>query len=329
MIIRDASINTIKGKGGKMLYPLKDRRFTRFFLGFLLILCLDISVAAEFVADVTETTDGETRVYKMYVQNDLYRMELEEEGNEVIVLVDQAAGLTRVLMPAEMMYMEMAIDDVQSLMNDPFQAAKYTEKIGEKVKIGSERIAGYDCDVYAIRSGNDELMRMWVSEKLNFALKIAIMGGDARTMELSNIEVGGLDDELFVMPAGYNKMSMSEERVVELPDWAERVSLMNFVALPLEQIMLDEEIVRVKIVDGKGVKVTAVNKLDDGSALMTVPFKNGKPVNSPNMYLYNMTWNGQTWNSSFKLTPDQADEIVIRVARGTIDLKIEQFDLTD
>lgn len=312
-----------------MRCPHKESRFIYFFLGFLLIPWFGISVAAEFTADMTETTDDEVRTYKMYVKNDLYRMELDEEGSEVIVLVDQATGLTRVLMPAEMMYMEMASDDMQSLMNDPFQAAKYTEKIGEKVKIGAERIAGYDCDVYAIRSGNDELMRMWISKKLDFALKIAITGENTRSMKLSNIDVSDLDDELFVMPAGYTKTSIPKERIIELPDWAERVSLMDFVALPFEQIMLDEEIVRVKIVAGKGVKVMAVNKLDDESAFMTVPFKDGKPINNPNMYLYNMTWNGQTWNPSFKLTPDEADEIVIRVAQGTIDLKIEQFELTD
>jgi len=232
-------------------------------------------------------------------------------------------------MPAEMMYMEMASDDMQSLMNDPFQAAKYTEKMGEKLKAGSERIAGYDCDVYVIRGGDDELMKMWFSTKLGFPLRIAIPGENARSMELSDIERRDLDDRLFAMPAGYTQMNKPKQRVIELPDWAEPVSLMDFVALPFEQMMLDKEMVRVKIVDGKGVKVTATNKLDEKSAFMTVPFKNGKPINNPNMYLYNMTWNGETWNPSFKLKPEQADEIVVRVAQGTIDLKIEQFDLTD
>ncbi len=307
----------------------KEKRFVYFCLGFCLVACLNTSSAAQFMADMTETIDQEIRVYKIYVKNDLYWMELDEGDGEIIVLVDQAAGTTRVLMPAEMMYVEMASDDMQSLMNDPFQAAKYTEKMGEKVKAGSERIAGYDCDVYVIRSGDDELMKMWFSTKLVFPLKIAIPGENARSMELSDIERRDLDDRLFAMPAGYTKMSSPMERVIELPDWAERVSLMDFVALPFEQMMLDEEMVRVKIVDGKGVKVTATNKLDEKSAFMTVPFKNGKPINNPNMYLYNMTWNGETWNPSFKLKPEQADEIVVRVAQGTIDLKIEQFDLTD
>jgi hypothetical protein len=310
-----------------MHYSLIEKRFVRFYLGFLLIAFLNISFAAQFLADMTETVDNEARVYKIYVRNDLYRMELEEEGNEVIVLVDQASGITRVLMPAEMMYMEMASDDMQSLMNDPFQAAKYTEKMGEKVKIGLEIIDGYDCDVYVIRSGDDELMKMWFSEKLGFALKIAITGENVHAMELGNIEVKNLDDKLFVMPAGYTKMSRPKERVIELPAWAERVASAEYVKPPFQQMMLDEEIVRVKVVAGKGVKVMATNKLDDNSAFMTVPFKNGKPINDPTMYLYNMSWNGETWNPSFKLTPEDADELVIRVEQGTIDVKIEHFDL--
>ena len=312
-----------------MHFSRKEKRFVHFYLGFFLVACLNTASAAQFIADMTETKNQEVTVYKIYVKNELYRMELDEEGSAIIVLVDQAAGMTRVLMSAEMMYMEMASDDMQSLLNDPFQAAKYTEEMGEKVQTGSGKIAGYDCDVYMIRSGDDELMRMWFSAELGFPLKIAIPGEKARVMELSNIELGDLDARLFALPDGYTKMSRQAESVIELPDWAERVSLMEFVALPFEQMMLDEEMVRVKIVEGKGVKVTAVNKLDDKSAFMTVPFKNGKPINNPNMYLYNMTWNGETWNSSFKVTPEQADEIVIRVAQGTIDLKIERFDLTD
>jgi len=298
-------------------------------LGILAATFINFSFAAQFTADMAETVENVTRTNKIYVKDDKYRMDLEEEGHEVVVLVDQEAGVTRVLMPVEKMYMEMASDDMQSLMNDPFQAAKYTEAMGEKVKTRSEKIGGYDCDVYTIRSGKEELMQLWLSEKLGFPLKVAITGEHARTMELSNIKVVEVDDELFTMPAGYTKMSSREERVIELPDWAERVSLANFVEPPFEQMMFDEEIVRVKVVGGKGIKVTGKNKLDDKSAFMAVPFKNGKPINNPTMYLYNMTWNGQIWNPSFKLSPDEADEIVVRVEQGTIDLKIEQFDLTD
>ena len=148
-------------------------------------------------------------------------------------------------------------------------------------------------------------------------------------MELSDIKVKEIDDKLFAMPVGYTKMSTREERVIELPDWAERVSLARFVDLPFEQMMFDEEIVRVKTVAGKGIRITAENKLDGKSAFMAVPFKDGKPINDPTMYLYNMTWNGETWSTSFKQTPEEADEIVVRVKDGTIVLKVEQFGLTD
>ncbi|MBE0432065.1 DUF4412 domain-containing protein [candidate division WOR-3 bacterium] len=303
--------------------------FTIVCIAFLLSTCLNISFAAQFVASMSETMDNVTRTNKIYVKNDRYRMELEEEGHKVFVLVDQTAGLTRILMPEEKVYMEMANDDMQSLMNDPFQAAKYTEKMGEKVKTGAEKINGYDCDVYAIRSGNDELMQLWFSNTLGFPLKIAITGEPARTMELKDIKVEEVDDEVFAMPVGYSRMSSREEKVIELPDWAHRVSLVAFVDLPFEQMIFDEEIVRVRIVAGKGVRVTGMNKLDDKSAFMAVPFKDGKPIHEPTMYLYNMTWNGETWNPSFELTPEQADEVVVRVKDGTIDLKIEQFDLKD
>jgi outer membrane lipoprotein-sorting protein len=220
--------------------------FAVVLLGFLLSVCFNISYAGQFAASISETVDNVTRTDKIYVKNDKYRMEFQEEGHQVFVLVDQSALVTRVLMPEEKVYMEMASDDMQSLMNDPFQAARYTEGMGEKVKTGTDKIGGYDCDVYSIRSGEDELMRLWYSNKLGFPLKIALTGEQTRIMELSNIKVEEIDDELFAMPTGYTRMSGREERVIELPDWAERVSLAQFVDLPFDQMMFDEEIVRVK-----------------------------------------------------------------------------------
>jgi outer membrane lipoprotein-sorting protein len=293
------------------------------YLWFFVFVSINVSNAAQFVANMSETVDNVTRMNKLYVKNDKYRMEMEEEGHQVIVLVNQETGLTQVLMPGEKVYMEMANDDMQSLMNDPFQSAKYTEKRGEKVKTGTEKISGYDCDVYSIQSGKTELMRLWYSKKLDFPLKIALGGDQTHVMELSDIKMAEADEELFMMPAGYTKMGSREERVIELPDWVERVPLAKFVDLPFEQMMFDEEIVRVKTIVGKVIKIKGKNKLDDKSSFMAVPFKDGKPINDPTMYLYNMTWNGETWSTIFKQTPEEADEIVVRVAQGTIVLTIE------
>jgi hypothetical protein len=299
------------------------------YVALFLCTCSNTSSATQFTAEMTETIhhNDEVRRSMIYVKEAKYRIEAEEEGQKVVVLVDQEEGLTRVLLPADKMYRVMASDDVQSLMNDPFQAAKFTETIGEKVKTGVEKISGYECDVYAIKRDGDDIMRLWVSKQVSLPVKIEIPGEGGRTMQLENIKSGSLVDDLFTMPAGYSRMGEPGEMEIELPEWTERVESAKYVEPPFEQMMSDEEIVRVKITVGKGVKVSGTNKITDRSAFMAVPFKDGKPIKEPTMYLYNLTEEGQTWGNTFRLTSYEADEIIVRVEEGTIMLKLEALDL--
>ena len=291
--------------------------------------CANTSSATEYAAEMTETVhrDGEVLTSKIYVKGAKYRIEEIEDGQEIVVLVNQEKGLTRVLLPAEQMYAEMASDDIQSLMNDPFQAVKYTETKGEKTKTGTEKISGYECDVYTIKRGGDDIMRLWVSEKLSLPVKIEIPGEGGRTMLMDNIKTGTINDALFVLPDGYTKMEEPGKPEIELPAWTENITSAKYVEPPLEQMMLDEEIFRVRVIEGRGVKISGTNLLTEQSAFMAVPFKDGNPINNPTMYLYNLSYEGQTWSNTFRLTPYEADEIIIRVEEGTITLKLEPIDL--
>ena len=53
--------------------------------------------AAQFSADVTIVTYGKAAKGKVYVRGETYRMELVKGDQSVVVLVDDKAGLTRVL----------------------------------------------------------------------------------------------------------------------------------------------------------------------------------------------------------------------------------------
>jgi len=258
-----------------------------------------------------------------------YRMDMEEDGQEVVVLVDQIAGMTYVLLPEEKIYMEMPSDDLQSLMNDPFQAAKFTETVGEKSKIGSEKVSGYACDVYDVKRDGDVILKLWVSEKFGFPLKIVIPGEGGRTMELKNIKEGAPEEELFTMPAGFTKVTDPGQRPVEIPDWAEGIESSEIVKPPFERRMSPEEIVRVKVEAGKGIKVDGINNIEGNSAFTAVPFKGGRPIKEPSMFTFNLTWKGANWSTPFRYTPDEADEIVVRVREGDVLIKVEWIDLED
>ncbi len=268
-------------------------------------------------------------VQKIYVGQNKYRIEQEENGQQVVVLVDQEAGLTRVLLPGEKVYMEIPSDDLQSLMNDPFQAAKFNETVGEKSKKGTEKVGGYACDVYDVKHDGDVTMQQWVSRKLGFPLKIVIPGEGGRTVELKNIKEAEVEEELFVLPAGYNRVTEPGQRGVEVPDWAGDIESAEIVKPPFERLMSAEQMVRVKIEAGKGLKVDGMNNVEGNSAFTAVPFKGGRPIKEPSMFTYNLTWKGANWSTPFKYTPADADEIVVRVRDGAVLVKIERIELVD
>jgi outer membrane lipoprotein-sorting protein len=304
------------------MHNVWDHRWSN--AAIMLLVLFGASYALQFTADmwVKLHYEDEATTEKLYVGDAKYRMDQEEDGQQVVVLVDQEAGMTYVLLPKEKIFMEMPSDDLKSMMNDPFQAAKFNETVGEKSKLGTEEVSGYACDVYDVKFDGDVIMKLWVSEKLGFPLKIVIPGDGGRTMELKNIKEGEPAEELFTMPAGFAKVTNLGQRVVEVPDWAADIKTAEIVKPPFERLMSAEEIVRVKIEAGKGIKVDGINNIEGNSAFAAVPFKDGRPIKEPSIFTYNLTWKGANWPTFFKYTPAEADEIVIRVRQGSILVKV-------
>jgi hypothetical protein len=141
----------------------------------------------------------------IYAKNSMYRMEQKENGENVVILVDQGTGITRVLMPSKKMYLEMQNMDPRSLMNNPFQSVKYTETRIKPKKSGIETVNGYKCERYVFEDQGKKLITEWVSSSLGFPLKM-INHASNSAVELKNIEEGTLDDTLFELPQGYSKM---------------------------------------------------------------------------------------------------------------------------
>jgi hypothetical protein len=184
---------------------MQKKRLLRWSVVLLITMVCSIPLfAGEFSADMV--VKGETTTSKIYVKGTKYRMEQEEDGQDIIIIVDMDAMVTRVLMPSEKMYMEIASDDIQSLANDPFQSAKKTESMGESTLLGTETISGYKCDKYLITREGTDVMTQWISKKLEFALKVVTHEGEQMTMVLENISEDKLDDSLFEIPDGYTPM---------------------------------------------------------------------------------------------------------------------------
>jgi len=105
---------------------LSNRWLSGAVVVFALSAFCSLTLAAEFSADMNVTEGDNTTTNKFYVKDTKYRIETMEEGQEIIIIVDQGANLTRVLNVNENSYLEMPCDDMRSLANDPFQSLKAT-----------------------------------------------------------------------------------------------------------------------------------------------------------------------------------------------------------
>lgn len=171
--------------------------------------------AAQFSADLVQSMDLMITTGRVHVSDARYRMDLQTPvGPDVVVIVDQAAKLTKVLFPKYKAYMEMPSSDQMSLMNDPFQAAEFMLAHYSLEEVGSETIAGYSCTKQLILSKSEysesKIMNRWVCEGLNFPLKLEMLMQEDTFTELGGIKEEPIDESLFQVPAGFEKATWED-----------------------------------------------------------------------------------------------------------------------
>ena len=161
-------------------------------------------LAAEFSADVIQKMGDEVKKGKFFVKGNKMRMEFEEG----ITIMDMATGKTIALQPEEKMYIEMPA------MGSPATPADSDEelaKIAKKKNIGTEKVNGYQCDKHLITYHDKAMGKMtqWYAKKLNYPIKTVYHGPQGEMVtEYTNIKEGGVNDSLFEVPRGYQKMGI-------------------------------------------------------------------------------------------------------------------------
>jgi len=167
-------------------------------------------LAAEFSADMTSSQVGGS-MGKFYIKADKVRMEMSgPQGESAISIVDTKQRTVYMLMPKQKMYMDLSGVAAQSQPGQ-FESNDELDKIADRKLAGTETVNGYSCDKYEIiyRDKSRGTATQWIAKKLNFPIKMAYDGPyGAGVIEYKNIREGGVNDGLFEIPAGYQKMSM-------------------------------------------------------------------------------------------------------------------------
>jgi len=174
----------------------------------MLLIFLSSSAIAQFSADMVTTNGDITQTSKFYSENPYYRMDMEEGGQQMFVVVNTETNITQAFMPSQKMYMEMKSDDIQSTSNDVFQSLEEQKKKYETKMVGKETVNGYDCEIYEVMADGSIVTTYWQSAEIEYPIKVVTGKNQDMIMELKNIEKGDIDDALFQVPAGYTKMDM-------------------------------------------------------------------------------------------------------------------------
>jgi len=283
--------------------------------------------AAEFTARMTDQDGDRVRLSTITIKGSFYRMDMEEYGEKISVIVDQDAGLTRVILHSEKTFMEIKSQDPQSLMNDPFQAAIYMADNGESKLVGTETINGLGCDKFVISMSGQDVMNKWVSQKYNFPVKIEHLMTENKFVEITDIAEGPVDDSLFQPPEGYTKWIDPADLPVEIPEWAKDLSSEPVMTPPFEKDMTPGEIVRIPVTAGQAIWVKGESSDKSGAVARAIAFKDGRPNKEPSWY-NNFAMQGTICTRSAE-TPIEADEIVLYVFEGNVHVTAKYFPMKE
>jgi len=156
--------------------------------------------AAEFSADMVIVPIGDEPMKgKIFVKGDKVRQETIEEDETQVMIIRPDKKVTWMITPEEKTYMEM-----------PYQSTDKTfeEWTADKEKnakfLGQETVSGIPCKKYELIE-DGEKTSLWISTQFPFPIKIE---DSEMTMEYKNIKLGPLEDSLFELPEGYDKMAM-------------------------------------------------------------------------------------------------------------------------
>lgn len=305
-----------------MRFPLNAARLA--WLAGLMILFgfTGPAIGAEFSAQLKQKVSGTDTTGRILVKGQDYRMEIRDtQGHEVVILVDQAAGLTRALMPAEKKYSEMESQGLISLMNDPFQSAIYVHTVAEKKAEGTEVLSGYECDKYSFTmphgQGFKTVMTLWRAKKLDFPLKIVFHDDKGSFIELSQVQEGPVDAALFKIPTDYAKMEEPKRKprvdVTQLPSVSTSVS---GKAPWARRISAGGEI-RVAVNPKESVRIKLDNLIREESVCRLSAFRKGQPITIDKPAIY--TLKDRMDDRELLLgVQNQAEEVAVKVEKGLV-----------
>ncbi len=157
-------------------------------------------LSAEFSADMVFQPKGEdSMIVKVYVKGNKMRQEATEEGERQIVIIRADKKISWMIDPEEKKYIEMPYEEEGNLFEEWTQEKQKNAKF-----IADDQAAGLASKKYEVTEDGQKVT-VWISTKYSFPIKVE---DPEAIVEYKNIKDGPVDDALFELPAGYEKIVM-------------------------------------------------------------------------------------------------------------------------
>ena len=291
-------------------------------LSLLLLLALPArsGLAASFSAELADTRGGQTQTGSFQYLDGSYRFEAGQGAHALIVLVDGATGITRLLNPAEKAYIEAKAGEPMSLFANPFALYAQYARVKEVRNEGTESVGGVPCRKQVVHAGEQVFVTGWVADGYELPLKVQTQL-DGRTLELRNLKPGPQDPALFTVPAGY-RLEVIEERREPQPEWIGQVAGAPLLTPPFERTLPEGGIVRLRPQAGRWVKIAGTNTSKAEGSFTAASFKDGKYIGGGSMGTVILNA-GDSGAMNLGAKPETTDEIVVYVGQGTMKIRTE------
>lgn len=184
----------------------RSRTVAMIAIGFVFVLGMALNASfafgGEFSADIVMKPKGEQELHsRIYMKDKKIRHELTEDGETQIIIFRPDKGVVWTVIPEEKMYVEAPMGDSEKTLDE------WTPEKEKKAKsLGDDMVSGLPCKKFELVEDGDKVT-YWVSKKFPFPIKVQ---DEEAVIEYRNIKEGGVADSLFDVPAGYEKMSMTE-----------------------------------------------------------------------------------------------------------------------
>ena len=196
---------------------MKPNKLITMACALLLIFMLGLKAnAAELSGDLTMESAGGVIEGKVHIKGNMVRHEAKHPKlGDIVTIIDASNRKAQIMMPAMKYYYDTVIPaELVGGRTLAWQGVKSLPK-GAK-RVGVEKVAGLQCDVYAYQDPMAGNGKAWLSKKLDFPLKIQGKAPQGKyLLELKNIKAAPQPSSLFKPPADYRRMQV-DPKALEL-----------------------------------------------------------------------------------------------------------------